>query len=50
MEANIDAHYTAQDWDGFQRLVQASNLQDKDVILRVLSMYKDPAGARGADS
>ena len=42
VEANIDAHYTAQDWDGFQRLVQASNLQDKDVILRVLSMYKDP--------
>lgn len=42
MNANIDAHYTAQDWDGFQRLVQASNLQDKDVILRVLSMYKDP--------
>ena len=42
MKADIDAHYTAQDWDGFQRLVQASNLQDKDVILRVLSMYKDP--------
>lgn len=42
MNADIDAHYTAQDWDGFQRLVQASNLQDKDVILRVLSMYKDP--------
>lgn len=42
VEANIDAHYTAQDWDGFQRLVQASNLQDKEVILRVLSMYKDP--------
>ncbi len=42
VDADIDAHYTAQDWDGFQRLVQASNLQDKDVILRVLSMYKDP--------
>ena len=42
MNADIDAHYTAQDWDGFQRLVQASNLQDKDVILRVLNMYKDP--------
>ena len=34
--ANVDAHYTAQDWDGFKRLVQASNIQDKDVILRVL--------------
>lgn len=41
--ASVDAHYTAQDWDGFKRLVQASNIQDKDVILRVLEMYKDPA-------
>ena len=41
--AYVDAHYTAQDWDGFKRLVQASNIQDKDVILRVLEMYKDPA-------
>ena len=40
--APIDAKYTAQDWDGFQELVKASNIQDKDVILRVLSMYKDP--------
>lgn len=38
----VDAKYTAQDWDGFQQLVKASNIQDKDVILRVLSMYKDP--------
>ena len=42
MNADIDAHYTAQDWDGFQQLVSASNIQDKDVILRVLSMYEDP--------
>ena len=42
VNANIDAHYTAQDWDGFQKLVAASNLQDKEVILRVLSMYTDP--------
>ena len=42
VKADIDAHYTAQDWDGFQKLVAASNLQDKDVILRVLSMYEDP--------
>jgi len=40
--AAIDAKYTAEDWDGFQELVKASNIQDKDVILRVLSMYKDP--------
>ena len=42
MKANVDAKYTAQDWEGFQELVKASNIQDKDVILRVLSMYKDP--------
>lgn len=38
----INARYTAQDWDGFQKLVQASSLQDKDIVLRVLSMYPDP--------
>lgn len=38
----VDAKYTAEDWDGFQELVAASNIQDKEVILRVLSMYKDP--------
>lgn len=42
VDAALDAHYTAQDWEGFQKLVAASNLQDKDVILRVLSMYEDP--------
>ena len=42
MDANVDARYTAQDWEGFQELVQASDIQDKDSILRVLSMYKDP--------
>ena len=42
MNADIDTKFTAEDWDGFQELVNKSNLQDKDVILRVLSMYKDP--------
>ena len=42
IQTDIDAHYTAQDWEGFMKLVQASKIQDKDVILRVLSMYKDP--------
>jgi len=42
IETNVDAKYTAQDWDGFQELVAKSNLQDKDLILRVLSMYQDP--------
>ena len=42
MSANVVGGYTAEDWEGFEKLVQASNIQDKDVILRVLSMYEDP--------
>ncbi len=42
VDAPVDAKYTAQDWEGFQELVSKSNLQDKDLVLRVLSMYKDP--------
>ena len=42
MDAEVDTKFTAEDWEGFQELVSKSNLQDKDVILRVLSMYQDP--------
>lgn len=42
MDGDVESSYTAQDWDGFQQLVKASNIQDKEVILRVLSMYQDP--------
>lgn len=42
ISAEVDTKYTAQDWDGFQNLVSKSNIQDKDLILRVLSMYSDP--------
>ena len=42
INADIDTRYTAQDWEGFQELVSKSNIQDKDLILRVLSMYSDP--------
>ena len=42
LDAPVDVRYTAEDWEGFQELVRASNIQDKDVILRVLSMYDDP--------
>ncbi len=41
IETEVDTKYTAQDWDGFQELVSKSNIQDKDLILRVLSMYSD---------
>ena len=39
---NIDSKFTAEDWDGFQKLIEASSIEDKAVILRVLSMYTDP--------
>lgn len=42
LDADISTKYTAEDWEGFQELLMASNLQDKEVILRVLSMYEDP--------
>ena len=32
-----------EDWEGFQQLVKESNIEDKELILRVLSMYSDPA-------
>ena len=43
IDVPVDAKYTAQDWEGFQELVSKSNIQDKELILRVLSMYQDPA-------
>lgn len=43
LDVAVDSKYTAQDWDGFQELVSKSDIQDKELILRVLSMYQDPA-------
>ena len=40
-EVNVTS--VAEDWEGFQELVAASDLEDKDLIIRVLSMYSDPA-------
>ena len=42
LETFVDTKYTAEDWEGFQALVSQSNLPDKEIILRVLSMYQDP--------
>ncbi|NLI72251.1 MAG: hypothetical protein GX361_05910 [Bacteroidales bacterium] len=41
-DVTIDSKFTAEDWEGFQKLMEASDIQDKDLILRVLSMYQDP--------
>ena len=38
----LTAQFTPEDWEGFQKLVSQSNIQDKQLILSVLSMYKDP--------
>lgn len=42
IETSVDTKYTAEDWEGFKELVEKSNIQDKEVILRVLSMYTEP--------
>ncbi|MCE5206493.1 MAG: tetratricopeptide repeat protein [Porphyromonadaceae bacterium] len=41
INTDVYARYTAEDWDGLRQLVSASNLQDKELILRVLEMYPD---------
>ena len=39
---DVEANITAEDWEGFQKAMENSNMQDKDLVLRVLSMYSDP--------
>ncbi len=39
----IEVQSVGQDWEGFQEAIQKSNIEDKELILRVLSMYSDPA-------
>lgn len=41
INTEINARYTAEDWEGFSELIEQSDLPDKDLILRVLSMYPD---------
>ena len=40
---DVVASSIAEDWEGFQELVAASDIEDKELIIRVLSMYSDPA-------
>ena len=42
VETEVGGEITAEDWAGFQAAVEQSNMQDKDLVLRVLSMYNDP--------
>ena len=42
VNAEIEANTTAEDWEGFQKAMEESNIQDKELVLRVLSMYSDP--------
>ena len=43
VEGFLKSVETAEDWEGFKKLMEKSDIQDKDLILRVLSMYSDPA-------
>jgi Flp pilus assembly protein TadD len=42
VSSNVKTQNTAEDWDGFKSLVEKSNIKDKELIVRVLSMYPDP--------
>jgi len=42
VEAEFKTKFTPEDWDGFKEMMGKSNIQDKELILRVLSMYTDP--------
>lgn len=38
----LTASFTPEDWEGFEKLVEKSNIQDKDLIISVLKLYPDP--------
>jgi tetratricopeptide (TPR) repeat protein len=38
----VESNITAEDWEGFKKAMENSNMQDKDLVLRVLAMYSDP--------
>lgn len=42
VEAELKSKFTPEDWEGFKELMEKSDIQDKELILRVLSMYSDP--------
>jgi tetratricopeptide (TPR) repeat protein len=42
-EGFLSTQSTPEDWEGFRKLMEESDIQDKEIILRVLSMYSDPA-------
>lgn len=43
VDAPVNVKSIAEDWEGFQELVAESDIEDKELIIRVLSMYSDPA-------
>ena len=43
VSGDVNVTSVAEDWEGFQDLVAASDIEDKELIIRVLSMYSDPA-------
>ncbi len=42
IDAQVESKATPEDWDGFKKAVEGSDIQDKDLIIRVLSLYTDP--------
>ena len=42
IQTEVASKITAEDWEGFQKAMEQSNIQDKQLVLRVLGMYTDP--------
>lgn len=42
-QKGVEVESRGQDWEGFQEAIEKSDIDDKNLILRVLSMYSDPA-------
>lgn len=40
-DAPVNVTAAGEDWEGFKAMVENSDIQDKDLILRVLSMYSE---------
>ena len=42
VDSLVNVQTTSEDWDGFKALMENSTIQDKELVLRVLTMYSDP--------
>jgi len=41
-DVTVSGKFTAQDWEGFKKLMESSSIQDKEIIIKVLANHSDP--------